>query len=546
MPTCGWARPRALLIFLAFSAGLAGGIASGQAAALDEALRGLSGTSFQDRAVGIERLAATGHPRAIPILRAMAQGRLFTRKADGLLVIGRKTGKVFSLTHAVEGAALGDATRKELGKVRVNNRLRSRIRAALGGLTLLSPDPRQRASAAEALLAARDPATLATVEQAIAREDDPDILGRLTLVRAAIETRPEYAAAVRVAAVQRLSGSALPEVRSLLAGLSLEDEADARVRAAAAAALAAIERDLVFWNLLGAVFRGLSLGSVLLLAALGLAITFGVMGVINLAHGELVMLGAYTTFMVQELFRTAAPDHLDYALAAALPAAFLVAGAAGVAIERGVIRWLYGRPFETLLATWGLSLILQQFVRSVFGPTNREVSSPLWLSGAFETATGLTLPYNRIAILVFSLLVVAAVALVLRRTALGLHMRAVTQNRAMASSMGIRTGWVDAATFGLGAGIAGVAGVALSQIDNVSPNLGQAYIVDSFMVVVFGGVGNLWGTVAGALTLGVANKFLEPFAGAVLAKILVLVALILFIQKRPRGLFALRGRAVGS
>ena len=230
----------------------------------------------------------------------------------------------------------------------------------------------------------------------------------------------------------------------------------------------------------------------------------------------------------------------------AVPAAFLVAGAAGVAIERSVIRWLYGRPFETLLATWGLSLILQQLVRTVFGPTNREVSSPSWLSGAFETATGLVLPYNRVAIIIFSLLVVAGIALVLRRTALGLYMRAVTQNRSMASSMGIRTGWVDAATFGLGAGIAGVAGVALSQIDNVSPNLGQAYIVDSFMVVVFGGVGNLWGTLVGAMSLGVINKFLEPFAGAVLAKILVLVAIILFIQKRPRGLFALKGRAAES
>ncbi|MCE2474159.1 MAG: urea ABC transporter permease subunit UrtB [Alphaproteobacteria bacterium] len=531
---------------MAFLAAVAGGAPASQAATLEEALQGLAAKSYKERAVGVEVLAATGHPRAIPVLEAMAKGQLFVRKADGSIVIGDKTGKVYALTDAVDGTALGDAKKKELKKVKVNNRLRGVIRAALGGLTLLSSDPGQRAQAAAAVFAARDAGALATVEQAIAREEDAKLLDQLTLAKAAIESNPEFPPDVRLAAVERLSDSALPEVRSLLASLSQEGEADAEVRAAAAAALEAVERDLAFWNLLGTIFQGLSLGSVLLLAAVGLAITFGVMGVINMAHGELVMLGAYTTFVVQDIFRDFAPGGLDYSLAVAVPAAFLVAGAAGVAIERGVIRWLYGRPFETLLATWGLSLILQQLVRTVFGPTNREVSSPSWLSGAFETATGLVLPYNRVAIIVFSLLVVGAIALVLRRTALGLYMRAVTQNRSMASSMGIRTGWVDAATFGLGAGIAGVAGVALSQIDNVSPNLGQAYIVDSFMVVVFGGVGNLWGTLVGAMSLGVINKFLEPFAGAVLAKILVLVAIILFIQKRPRGLFALKGRAVES
>ena len=548
MSTRGFALPAlaALLSCMAFLAAVAGGAPASQAATLEEALQGLAAKSYKERAVGVEVLAATGHPRAIPVLEAMAKGQLFVRKADGSIVIGDKTGKVYALTDAVDGTALGDAKKKELKKIKVNNRLRGVIRAALGGLTLLSSDPGQRAQAAAAVFVARDAGALATVEQAIAREEDANLLDQLTLAKAAIESNPEFPPDVRLAAVERLSDSALPEVRSLLASLSQEGEPDAEVRAAAAAALEAVERDLAFWNLLGAIFQGLSLGSVLLLAAVGLAITFGVMGVINMAHGELVMLGAYTTFVVQDIFRDFAPGGLDYSLAVAVPAAFLVAGAAGVAIERGVIRWLYGRPFETLLATWGLSLILQQLVRTVFGPTNREVSSPSWLSGAFETATGLVLPYNRVAIIVFSLLVVGAIALVLRRTALGLYMRAVTQNRSMASSMGIRTGWVDAATFGLGAGIAGVAGVALSQIDNVSPNLGQAYIVDSFMVVVFGGVGNLWGTLVGAMSLGVINKFLEPFAGAVLAKILVLVAIILFIQKRPRGLFALKGRAVES
>jgi len=548
MPTRGFALPSlaAVLACIAFAVTVTGGAPASHAATLEEAVQGLSAKSYKDRAVGVEILAATGHPRAIPILEAMAKGQLFVRKADGVTVIGHKTGKVYSLTNALDGSAVGDARKKELKKVKVNNRLRGVIKAALGGLTLLSDDPDRREEAAAAVFAARDAGALETVEQAIAREEDPGLLDQLTLAKAAIQTNPDFPLNVRLAAVERLSESALPEVRSLLASLSQEGEPDAEVRATAAEALDAVERDLAFWNLLGAIFQGLSLGSVLLLAAVGLAITFGVMGVINMAHGELVMLGAYTTFVVQQLFRDFAPGGLDYSLAVAVPAAFLVAGAAGVAIERSVIRWLYGRPFETLLATWGLSLILQQLVRTVFGPTNREVSSPSWLSGAFETATGLVLPYNRVAIIIFSLLVVAGIALVLRRTALGLYMRAVTQNRSMASSMGIRTGWVDAATFGLGAGIAGVAGVALSQIDNVSPNLGQAYIVDSFMVVVFGGVGNLWGTLVGAMSLGVINKFLEPFAGAVLAKILVLVAIILFIQKRPRGLFALKGRAAES
>ncbi len=282
----------------------------------------------------------------------------------------------------------------------------------------------------------------------------------------------------------------------------------------------------------------------LLLAAAGLAITFGVMGVINMAHGELVMLGAYTTFVIQEWFRAYFPSGLDYSLFVAIPAAFLFVGLVGMALEQSVIRFLYKRPLETLLATWGVSLILQQAVRNAFGPSNREVTTPSWMSGSFEVTSGLALTYNRIAIVAFTALVFIILFLLIRRTRFGLEMRAVTQNRAMANSMGIRSGRIDALTFGLGAGIAGIAGVALSQIDNVSPNLGQSYIVDSFLVVVFGGVGNLFGTLIGALTLGIANKFLEPFAGAVLGKIVILIAVILFIQRRPRGLFALRGRAV--
>jgi urea transport system permease protein len=266
------------------------------------------------------------------------------------------------------------------------------------------------------------------------------------------------------------------------------------------------------------------------------------MGVINMAHGELIMLGAYTTFVTQEVIRTSYPGIFDWSLTIAIPLAFLVAGAVGVAIERGVVRYLYGRPLETLLATWGISLILQQTVRSIFGPTNREVGTPSWMSGSIQIGE-MTVTLNRLAIIVFALVVFLGLLALLRRSAFGLRMRAVTQNRAMAAEMGIRTGWIDALTFGLGAGIAGLAGVALSQIDNVSPNLGQSYIIDSFLVVVFGGAGNLWGTFAAAFSLGIANKFLEPFAGAVLGKILILVFIILFIQKRPRGLFPQRGRA---
>jgi urea transport system permease protein len=324
---------------------------------------------------------------------------------------------------------------------------------------------------------------------------------------------------------------------------SLPGDLPADVQQAAASAKTSINGTLALWSTVQNAWYGLSLGSVLLLAAIGLAITFGVMGIINMAHGEMVMLGAYTTYIVQELIRTYDPTLFDYSLMIALPMAFSVAGAVGIIIERTVIRFLYGRPLETLLATWGLSLILQQAVRTIFGPTNKDVGNPSWMSGAFDFG-GITVTYNRLWIIVFTLAVFVALLGMLRYTRLGLEMRAVTQNRAMAAAMGIRTARIDALTFGLGSGIAGIAGVALSQIDNVSPNLGQGYIIDSFMVVVFGGVGNLWGTLVGAFTLGIANKFLEPYAGAVLGKIAILVFIILFIQKRPRGMFALKGRAV--
>jgi urea transport system permease protein len=356
---------------------------------------------------------------------------------------------------------------------------------------------------------------------------------------AVILSKPDSSEQDKLDAVAVLGARGDADARNILSAIG----GSGAVAEAAASAIASIDRVLRLWSIVQSVYYGISLGSVLLLAAAGLAITFGVMGVINMAHGEMVMLGAYTTFVVQQVMRAYLPGLYGGSLLVAVPMAFLVAGAMGVLIERTLIRWLYGRPLETLLATWGLSLILQQLVRSVFGANNRDVDTPGWMSGAAQWG-GLTLTWNRMYIILFAILVVAALTAALRFTPLGLRMRAVTQNRRMAAAMGIRTPWIDALTFGLGSGVAGIAGVALSQIDNVSPNLGQSYVIDSFMVVVFGGVGNLWGTTLGALTLGIVNKFLEPVAGAVLGKIVVLVLLILFIQRNPRGMFPLKGRAV--
>jgi urea transport system permease protein len=517
---------------------------------LESGIRSLAVGGFPEKASAIDRLAAGGDARAVPVFEALLDGRLYARRRDGAALIGGDGADKESLrlTDPVTGADLGTAPAAEFEKLRINNKIRGQLRGAIAGLTLLHPDPGRRREAAVALFKSQDSTLLPTLETALAREDKPWVADAFRRTRAALRLK-DADPVQRLAAVRELAAYADPEVRSLIGSLLVEragapTEPDAHVRTAASQALATIERRLAGWAVAGYIYQGLSLGSVLLLAAIGLAITFGVMGVINMAHGEMVMIGAYTTYLIQESLRLVLPGWVGATLILAIPLSFLVAGLVGIAIERGIIRHLYGRPLETLLATWGISLILQQGVRSVFGPTNREVSTPSWLQGAFETSVGITLTYNRLTIILFSLAVLAGLMLLLRRTALGLHMRAVTQNRRMAGVMGIPTGRVDALTFGLGSGIAGMAGVALSQIDNVSPNLGQGYIIDSFMVVVFGGVGNLWGTLAGALSLGVANKLLEPYAGAVLGKILVLVAIILFIQKRPRGLFALKGRAV--
>jgi urea transport system permease protein len=511
----------------------------------------LGAASLSKKQAVVDRMVATGAPEVVPILEALVGRDLYTRKSDDKVVIGQKaSGGKLLLTDPVTGAELETVGSREVKRVKTNNSLRSSVKAVMGTLTLMSPDPQRRLEAADGLLKSSDQAMLPLVETALAKEADVAVKNALQLAKASIKLQSE-SAEERLAAVQSLADRTDPESRVMLSRLLLKDgdvwrEPDEMVRATAGETLASMESRLEMWRTVEHLYQGISLGSVLLLAAMGLAITFGVMGVINMAHGEMVMLGAYTTFVVQEVFRSVAPGLFDWSLAVALPAAFLVSALVGIAMERGCIRFLYGRPLETLLATWGISLVLQQTVRSIFGPTNREVGAPEWMQGAMESVAGITLTYNRLWIILFSFCVLGAVLLVLKKTAFGLQMRAVTQNREMARAMGIPTGRVDAMTFGLGSGIAGIAGVALSQIDNVSPNLGQAYIVDSFMVVVFGGVGNLWGAFAGAMSLGVVNKLLEPWAGAVLGKILVLVAIILFIQKRPRGLFALRGRAVES
>ena len=505
----------------------------------EQALERFAGDSFSETDAAIAAVAGSGHRLAAKVIGALQDGRLLFNPDDRKVYVREPTG---GLIEAASGQPVAGAEPANLKSVRLNNRLRRAVDAALGSLTLRAPDPRQRLDAAQAVLKSRDANAMPALEGALASETDPRVKRAMQEAKAAILLfQPKSSEADKIAAIAVIRERSDQDARALLGGLPSGLEPN--VQRAAEAAIASIDSYLARWRMAQDLWYGLSLGSVLLLAAIGLAITFGVMGVINMAHGEMVMLGAYTTFVVQETIRTSAPGLFDYSLALSIPLAFLVAGAVGIVIERGVIQFLYGRPLETLLATWGVSLILQQAVRTTFGPSNREVGTPSFMSGVVELG-GLAITWNRLYIIVFAGLVFAALLAALHYTTLGLHMRAVTQNRSMASSMAINTGRIDALTFGLGSGIAGLAGVALSQIDNVSPNLGQGYIIDSFLVVVFGGVGNLWGTLVGALTLGVANKFLEPFAGAVLGKIALLVLVILFIQKRPRGLFALKGRAV--
>ncbi|RTQ33353.1 urea ABC transporter permease subunit UrtB [Variovorax gossypii] len=423
-----------------------------------------------------------------------------------------------------------------------NNLMRGALDAAQAALKLTSKDDAVRAEAAQALFKEPDESRVPMVEKALAAETNPKIKAQLELVRAA-SMLGSADKAKRLAAAKELGNNRNPDTKLLL-NQRLADETEADVKAAIVASIASIDGALVWGDRINAVFSGISLGSVLLLAALGLAITYGLMGVINMAHGELMMIGAYATYVMQGIFQKYMPEAaFGWYLVAAIPVSFMASALVGAVLERGVIRFLYGRPLETLLATWGISLMLQQLVRSIFGAQNVGVENPGWMSGGFTMLSNVTLPWNRICIIVFAALVLVAMGWLIGRTRLGLFVRGVTQNRPIASCMGVNTARIDTYAFALGSGIAGLAGCALSQIGNVGPDLGQSYIVDSFMVVVMGGVGQLAGTVYAALGLGILNKFIEGWAGAVLAKIAVLVFIIIFIQKRPQGIFAMKGRS---
>jgi urea transport system permease protein len=514
------------------------------------ALAELRDASFPEKEQIVERLRQAGHPNTRPVLNAFLESRLYWRVADQKIFIVTSADDSLPSVALIDPISLKDAgtvPSDQVTKIGTNNGLRRILRTAVARFDLSNPDPAVRLDAVKEMMRALDEPSIALLHQRVGLEKQPAVKAEIDtgLALAALEGGTPQS---RLEAIATLARRLRPEVRNRLAGLVEKSadggfvEPDEAVRQAAADAVKRIDRSLALYSGVETLFFGLSLGSVLVLVAIGLAITFGVMGVINMAHGELMMLGAYTTYVMQLVM----PNHIGASILVAIPSAFIVAGAAGVLLERTIIRFLYGRPLETLLATFGVSLILQQLVRSIFSANNRAVVTPAWLSGTLQINEALALTYNRLYIVLFTLLVFAILLIVLKRTRMGLQIRAVSQNRAMAQAMGIRSEWVDALTFGLGSGIAGVAGVALSQLTNVGPNLGQAYIIDSFMVVVFGGVGNLWGTLIGGTSMGIVNKLLEPYAGAVLAKIVVLVALILFIQRRPRGLFPQTGRAAES
>src|SRR6266852_1968209 len=504
--------------------------------------------TYSDKASIVERLSQGGHPSVRAVLTALMEDRLYFRNNDQkVFIVKQSEADPLNLIDPLSLKDAGSAPADSLTKVGTNNGLRRMLRTTVAHFALSSPEVPVRLDAVRDMLRSLDEATVALLRERIGVETNSSVRKEIAtgLALAALDGSDAKA---RLEAIATLSQSVSQDVRNRMALLLAKSpdgsfvESDEKVRWAAAAAVQTIDQWRTFYSGIETLFFGLSLGSVLVLIAIGLAITFGVMGVINMAHGELMMLGAYTTYVVQ----LAMPGHIGVSILVAIPAAFLVAGLAGVIVERTIIRFLYGRPLETLLATFGVSLVLQQSVRSLFSANNRSVETPAWMSGTLQLNDALAITFNRLYIVIFTLIVFAILLVVLKRTRLGLYIRAVSQNRAMAQAMGIRTGWVDAMTFGLGSGIAGIAGVALSQFTNVGPNLGQAYIIDSFLVVVFGGVGNLWGTLVGGMSMGVVNQLLEPYAGAVLAKIFVLVALILFIQRWPRGLFPQTGRAAES
>jgi len=507
---------------------------------LDAIFQPLFSGTFAEKKMALDALVTSDITNKKAYIEGVVSKDLMVHKKSKKLVWVKKEGSKYHMTDAVSGEDLGLEKKRKVKKFSINNNMRGQVTAMLAILDLDSTDADVRLAAVQTMLQSPAPEHAALLGNRVEKEADTRIVEAMQLGIALAQLGSRDAEA-RLAAIADVSESLKPAVRNALNTIASSDPDD-RVKAAAKRAIKKQEERVKVFGYIETLFFGLSLGSVLVLAAIGLAITFGVMGVINMAHGELIMLGAYTTYLIQ----LAMPESVGVALLISIPAAFIVSGSVGIAIERSVIRFLYGRPLETLLATFGISLILQQIVRTLISPQNVPVSNPDWMSGFIEINSVFSITYNRLYIVIFCLMVFALLFFVLKKTRLGLEVRAVSQNRSMARAMGIRSSRVDAMTFGLGSGIAGIAGVALSQLTNVGPNLGQAYIVDSFMVVVFGGVGNLWGTLIGGMTLGIANKFMEPWAGAVLAKILVLVFIIMFIQKRPRGLFPQKGRAAGD
>ncbi|HTF95410.1 MAG TPA: urea ABC transporter permease subunit UrtB [Cellvibrio sp.] len=504
----------------------------------DSLVKQLTQGSLPARAQTTKKLASLNDERVVKVISALQQGTLYATKDENPLVA--IAGEAGSYIDAISGEKITGST-GELKRVPINNSMRGQLRTLLAQLNLTHKDANIRLEAVNRIIAdGVDEDSISLLQELQKTEGNENVRTAIDSAVALFNLHSEEQQK-RLDAIETLKDSLQQEVRTALSEVASTDS-DEKVKVHAQLAIKAIDSSIAKYRFAENIFFGLSLGSVLLLSAIGLSITFGVMGVINMAHGELMMIGAYVTWVVQQIF----PNQIAYSLMIAIPAAFIVAGLVGIAIERGVIRFLYGRPLETLLATFGISLILQQAARSIFSPLNRAVELPVWMSGSLQINPVLSITYNRLYILIFGLLVFFALLIILKKTTLGLKVRAVSQNRAMARAVGVRANWVDAMTFGLGSGIAGIAGVALSQLTNVGPNLGQAYIIDSFMVVVFGGVGNLWGTLVGAMGLGIINKFLEPYAGAVLAKVLVLVLLILFIQKRPKGIFPQKGRAAAD
>ncbi|MAZ88577.1 MAG: urea ABC transporter permease subunit UrtB [Cellvibrionaceae bacterium] len=512
-------------------------------------LEQLTHTKLSKAAALLEQLEQSGDVRVRAVFQTMLDGALYYQRDNRQLLAVRKgEDKSLNASDVFSGESLGVVAKKSVKKIRVNNRLRVYLRGALSRLALNADSADDRNIAVMSMLDKLSADNVAALQALDERETNHEVKVSIALALAMNTLATSSDRDQRLAAIEVMDGRLEAPVKNQLRALVdsavvdgsiVNSSLDTQVIAAAQKALQNIDGKVTAYGYVEQLFFGLSLGSVLLLAAIGLAITFGVMGVINMAHGEMIMIGAYATFVVQQLM----PNFLEYSIWVAIPAAFLTAGLVGVLIERCVIRYLHGRPLETLLATFGISLILQQAVRTIFSPLNQTVVTPEWMSGSLEINAVLSITYSRIYIFIFALIVFAALQLVMKKTSLGLQVRAVSQNRSMAKSMGIHTDRVDALTFGLGSGIAGIAGVALSQITNVGPNLGQAYIIDSFMVVVFGGVGNLLGTLFAGFSLGIANKFLEPATGAVLANIIVLIFIILFMQKRPKGLFPQKGRA---